>query len=111
MTKSQERKLNQAIKTLKINYVVALDMPHIKHPLAWACYRTWMDEDTKARTTEGKKLVIKYYCTDCVQYGTENCPKRESRNDDMPCSEFEKNTVRRYKESEDEEQIYIKAYN
>ena len=103
MTKSQERKLNQAIKALKINYNVVLDIPRIKHPLAFALYRTWMDEETKARTTEGKKWIIKYYCTDCVKYGTENCPKRYSRSDDMPCSEFEKNTVRRHKESEDGE--------
>ena len=103
MTKSQERKLNHAIFQLKRYYETAIGNGHIKHPLAWACYRTWIDEDTKARTTEGKKWVIKYYCTDCVQYGTENCPKRYSRNDDMPCSEFEKNTVRRHKESKDGE--------
>ncbi len=99
MTKSQERKLNQAIRILEIKYQVALSKPDIKHPLAWACYRTWIDEDTKARTTEGKKWIIEYYCTDCAKYGTENCPKRECRSDDMICSEFGK----RYKESEDGE--------
>jgi len=59
MTKSQERKLNNAIKTLRINYIVALEMPHIEHPLAWALYHTWVDEDVKARTKEGNRWESK----------------------------------------------------
>ena len=52
MTKSQERKLNNAIKTLKSNYIVALDQPHIRHPLAWALYQTWKEEDKKSKETD-----------------------------------------------------------
>lgn len=88
MTKSQERKLNQAIKTLKINYVVALEQPHIKHPLAWALYQTWQDEDTKARTTKGKKWKITYYCTDCVKMNTDGCPYHTRGVKDKACEDF-----------------------
>lgn len=88
MTKSQERKLNQAIKTLKINYVVALDTPRIKHPLAWALYQTWHDEDIKARTTKGKKWKVTYYCTDCVKMNTDGCTYNTSTPDGKACDDF-----------------------
>ena len=88
MTKSQERKLNQAIKTLKINYVVALEQPHIKHPLAWALYQTWKEEDIKSRTTKGKKWKVTFYCTDCVKMNTDGCPYHTSTPDGKACDDF-----------------------
>lgn len=88
MTKSQERKLNQAIKTLKINYVVALEQPHINHPLAWALYQTWKEEDTKARTTQGKKWKVTYYCTECVKMNTDGCPYHTRGIKDKACEDF-----------------------
>ena len=59
MTKSQERKLNNAIRILEIKYQVALSKPDIKYPLAWALYQTWKEEDIKSRKTEGEKSAIK----------------------------------------------------
>ncbi len=88
MTKSQERKLNQAIRILEIKYQVALSKPDIKHPLAWALYQTWKEEDTKARITQGKKWKVTYYCTECVKMNTDGCPYHTRGVKDKACEDF-----------------------
>lgn len=88
MTKSQERKLNQAIRILEIKYQVALSKSNIKHPLAWALYQTWQDEDIKSRTTKGKKWKVTYYCTDCVKMNTDGCPYHTRGIKDKACEDF-----------------------
>lgn len=88
MTKSQERKLNNAIRILEIKYQVALSKPDIKYPLAWALYQTWKEEDTKERITKGKKWKITYYCTDCVKMNTDGCPYHTSTPDGKACDDF-----------------------
>lgn len=88
MTKSQERKLNHAIRILKIKYQVALSKPDIKYPLAWALYQTWKEEDTKERTTQGKKWKVLYYCTDCVKMNTDGCPYHTRGVKDKACEDF-----------------------
>lgn len=88
MTKSQERKLNNAIFQLKRYYELALDNGHIKHPLAWALYQTWKEEDTKARITKGKKWKVSYYCTDCVKMNTDGCPYHTRGIKDKACEDF-----------------------
>lgn len=88
MTKSQERKLNHAIRILEIKYQVALSKPDIKYPLAWALYQTWKEEDTKERTTKGKKWKVSYYCTDCVKMNTDGCPYHTSTPDGKACDDF-----------------------
>lgn len=88
MTKSQERKLNNAIFQLKRYYEHALGNGHIKHPLAWALYQTWHDEDIKARTTRGKKWKVTFYCTECVKMNTDDCPYHTSTPDGKACDDF-----------------------
>lgn len=88
MTKSQERKLNHAIRILEIKYQVALSKPDIKYPLAWALYQTWKEEDTKERTTKGKKWKVTFYCTDCVKMNTDGCPYHTSTPDGKACDDF-----------------------
>lgn len=88
MTKSQERKLNNAIFQLKRYYEHALGNGHIKHPLAWALYQTWNDEDIKSRTTKGKKWKVTFYCTDCVKMNTDSCPYHTSTPDGKACDDF-----------------------
>ena len=88
MTKSQERKLNNAIFQLKRYYETAIGNGHIKHPLAWALYQTWNDEDIKSRTTKGKKWKVTYYCTDCVKINTDGCPYHTSTPDGKACDDF-----------------------
>ena len=88
MTKSQERKLNNAIFQLKRYYENALGNGHIKHPLVWALYQTWMEEDTKARITKGKKWKVSYYCTDCVKMNTDGCPYHTRGVKDKACEDF-----------------------
>lgn len=88
MTKSQERKLNQAIFQLKRYYETAIGNGHIKHPLAWALYQTWQDEDIKARTTKGKKWKVTFYCTECVKMNTDGCPYHTSTPDGKACDDF-----------------------
>lgn len=88
MTKSQERKLNNAIFQLKRYYELALGNGHIRHPLAWALYWTWFDEDIKSRKTEGKKWKVTYYCADCVKINTDGCPYRVRGTKDKACDDF-----------------------
>lgn len=88
MTKSQERKLNNAIFQLKRYYETAIGNGHIKHPLAWALYQTWQDEDIKARTTKGKKWKVTFYCTECVKMNTDGCPYHTSTPDGKACDDF-----------------------
>ena len=88
MTKSQERKLNQAIRILEIKYQVALSKPDIKHPLAWALYQTWKEEDIKERTTQGKKWKVTYSCTECVKMNTDGCTYHTSTPDGKACDDF-----------------------
>lgn len=88
MTKSQERKLNNVIFQLKRYYECAIGNGHIKHPLAWALYQTWFDEDIKARTTKGKKWKVTYYCTECVKINTDGCPYHTSTPDGKACDDF-----------------------
>jgi len=88
MTKSQERKLNNAIFQLKRYYECAIGNGHIKHPLVWALYRTWQDEDIKATKTKGKNLNVAYYCTDCVKMNTDGCPYHTSTSDGKACDDF-----------------------
>ena len=88
MTKSQERKLNNAIFQLKRYYELALGNGHIKHPLAWALYQTWKEEDTKERTTQGKKWKVSYYCTDCVKMNTDGCSYHTSTPNGKACEDF-----------------------
>lgn len=88
MTKSQERKLNNAIFQLKRYYEHALGNGHIKHPLAWALYQTWQDEDIKSRTTKGKKWKVTFYCTECVKMNTDGCTYHTSTPDGKACEDF-----------------------
>lgn len=88
MTKSQERKLNNAIRQLKGFYELALGDEHIKRPLAWALYQTWFDEDIKSRKTEGKKYIVTHYCTDCVKMNTDGCPYHTRGIKDKACEDF-----------------------
>jgi hypothetical protein len=88
MTKSQERKLNHAIRILEIKYQVALSKPDIKYPLAWALYQTWQDEDIKSRTTKGKKWKVTYYCTECIKMNTDGCPYHTRGIKDKACEDF-----------------------
>lgn len=88
MTKSQERKLNNAIFQLKRYYETAIGNGHIKHPLAWALYQTWNDEDIKSRTTKGKKWKVTFYCTECVKMNTDGCPYHTSTPDGKACDDF-----------------------
>ncbi len=88
MTKSQERKLNNAIFQLKRYYEHALGNGHIKHPLAWALYQTWFDEDVKSRETKGKKHKVTYYCTDCVKMNTDGCTYHTSTPNGKACEDF-----------------------
>ena len=88
MTKSQERKLNNAIFQLKRYYECAIGNGHIKHPLAWALYQTWQDEDIKSRTTKGKKWKVTFYCTECVKMNTDGCPYHTSTPDGKACDDF-----------------------
>ena len=88
MTRSQERKLDHAIRILEIKYQVALSKPDIKHPLAWALYQTWKEEDTKERITKGKKWKVTYYCTECVKMNTDGCPYHTRGVKDKACEDF-----------------------